>query len=57
MITVKAYILEDSKKDELIMVIRTSDREILKTIVKKLYKTRNKDIKAAAAVLEEDLNE
>lgn len=57
MITVKAYILEDSRKDELLMVIRTTDRELLRTIVKKLSKIRDKDIRAAAAVLEEDLNE
>jgi transposase len=54
-ITVKAYILKDARNQELIMVIRTEDKDLLDEIIKKLYKSRNKTIKSAAAILEEDL--
>jgi len=56
-IPVKAYILVDSDKKESILVIRTEDIEIIRTIVNKISRIRNKTIRELARLLQEDLND
>lgn len=51
----RAYVMKSSDGKESMLVIRTENVEILKSIVKKISKARDSEIKAIADILEGDL--
>jgi hypothetical protein len=53
----RAYVMKSVDGKERLMVIRSEDVDLLKTIARKISKIRNADAKAIAAILEGDLND